>query len=92
MARNKSKLVPECRQMLEQMKYEIAAEFGIYTGGSHAGGADTEFGDELGSTSGQSSFAGWGYLTSRENGSIGGEITKRLVRSAESSSFQIPNL
>lgn len=39
MARNKSKLVPECRQMLEQMKYEIAAEFGIYTGGSHAGGA-----------------------------------------------------
>ncbi|MEB2494597.1 alpha/beta-type small acid-soluble spore protein, partial [Peribacillus frigoritolerans] len=41
---------------LEQMKYEIASEFGVTLG------ADT---------------------TSRANGSVGGEITKRLVQMAE---------
>lgn len=30
---------------------------------------------------------GWGHLTSRENGSVGGEITKRLVQRAEQSLF-----
>lgn len=92
MARNNRKLVPESRQMLEQMKYEIAAEFGIYPGGHVGAGADTEFGDELGSVGGHSYNSGWGHLTSRENGSIGGEITKRLVRSGESSSAGIPRL
>ncbi|TKG96821.1 alpha/beta-type small acid-soluble spore protein, partial [Peribacillus simplex] len=43
-------------QALEQMKYEIASEFGVTLG------ADT---------------------TSRANGSVGGEITKRLVQMAE---------
>lgn len=41
---------------LEQMKYEIASEFGVQLG------AET---------------------TSRQNGSVGGEITKRLVAFAE---------
>lgn len=50
------KLVPQAAQALDQMKYEIASEFGVQLG------ADT---------------------TSRANGSVGGEITKRLVQFAE---------
>ncbi|GAX90406.1 alpha/beta-type small acid-soluble spore protein [Effusibacillus lacus] len=41
---------------LEQMKYEIAQEFGVQLGADQ---------------------------TSRANGSVGGEITKRLVKFAE---------
>ena len=51
-------LVPGVEQALEQMKYEIANEFGVNLG------AET---------------------TSRANGSVGGEITKRLVQMAEQS-------
>jgi hypothetical protein len=56
MARSNQKLVPQVANALDQMKYEIAQEFGVQLG------ADT---------------------TSRENGSVGGEITKRLVAFAE---------
>ncbi|MBP3952814.1 alpha/beta-type small acid-soluble spore protein [Bacillus suaedae] len=49
-------LVPGVQQALDQMKYEIASEFGVNLG------ADT---------------------TSRANGSVGGEITKRLVQVAQ---------
>lgn len=58
MANNNSnqKLVSGAAQALDQMKYEIAQEFGVNLG------ADT---------------------TSRANGSVGGEITKRLVQFAE---------
>jgi hypothetical protein len=49
-------LVPGAQQALEQMKYEIATEFGVNLG------PDT---------------------TSRANGSVGGEITKRLVALAQ---------
>ncbi|MGG3892524.1 small, acid-soluble spore protein, alpha/beta type [Geobacillus stearothermophilus] len=57
MARNNNQLlVPGVQQALEQMKYEIAQEFGVNLG------ADT---------------------TSRANGSVGGEITKRLVAMAQ---------
>lgn len=88
--RSNRQVVPESRNMLNQMKYEIAAEFGLsvgYGGGSY--GADTEFGSELGAIGGYSSSRrpGWGHLTSRENGSVGGEITKRLVRQAEQGMF-----
>lgn len=51
-------LVPQADGALEQMKYEIASEFGVQLG------AET---------------------TSRANGSVGGEITKRLVRLAQQS-------
>lgn len=51
-------LVPGAANAIDQMKYEIANEFGVNLG------ADT---------------------TSRQNGSVGGEITKRLVRMAQSS-------
>lgn len=49
-------LVPGVEQALQQMKTEIAQEFGVQLG------ADT---------------------TSRANGSVGGEITKRLVSVAQ---------
>ncbi|AOH55378.1 small, acid-soluble spore protein, alpha/beta type [Peribacillus muralis] len=49
-------VVSGAEQALEQMKYEIANEFGVNLG------ADT---------------------TARANGSVGGEITKRLVQMAE---------
>lgn len=58
MANNNSNqlVVPGVQQALDQMKYEIAQEFGVQLG------ADT---------------------TSRANGSVGGEITKRLVTMAQ---------
>ena len=49
-------LVPGVESALDQMKYEIAQEFGVQLG------AET---------------------SARQNGSVGGEITKRLVRMAE---------
>lgn len=84
MARSNRKVVPESREVLNQWKYEIAAEFGLPVGGSSsAGGADTEFAGELGAIGGSSQGSYWGHLTSREVGSVGGEITKRLVAQAE---------
>ncbi|MCE4051164.1 MULTISPECIES: alpha/beta-type small acid-soluble spore protein [Bacillaceae] len=59
MANNNSSnnlVVPGADQALQQMKYEIASEFGVNLG------AET---------------------TARANGSVGGEITKRLVQMAE---------
>jgi hypothetical protein len=59
MARNNSSnqlLVSGVQQAIDQMKYEIASEFGVNLG------PDT---------------------SSRANGSVGGEITKRLVQMAE---------
>ncbi|MBO8177814.1 small, acid-soluble spore protein, alpha/beta type [Aeribacillus pallidus] len=55
-SRNKL-LVPGVEQYLDQVKYEIAQEFGVQLG------SDT---------------------VSRANGSVGGEITKRLVKQAQS--------
>lgn len=55
---NRNKLlVPGANQALDQMKYEIAQEFGVQLGPD---------------------------ASSRANGSVGGEITKRLVQMAES--------
>jgi len=51
-------LVAGAQQAIDQMKYEIATEFGVNLG------AET---------------------TSRANGSVGGEITKRLVSYAQQS-------
>ncbi len=54
-ARNKL-IVPGSQQAVNQMKLEIANEFGINLSGS---------------------------TTSRGNGSVGGEITKRLIAQAQ---------
>lgn len=57
MVRRANKLiVPGVEEVVQQMKMEIAQEFGVQLG-SHA--------------------------TSRENGSVGGEITKRLIQQAQ---------
>ncbi|MED4547619.1 MULTISPECIES: alpha/beta-type small acid-soluble spore protein [Bacillus] len=59
MARNNNNnelVVPNSQAAIEQMKLEIAQEFGVQLG------AET---------------------TSRANGSVGGEITKRLVQMAQ---------
>ncbi|MER2007334.1 MULTISPECIES: alpha/beta-type small acid-soluble spore protein [unclassified Psychrobacillus] len=57
MSNNNNKLlVPGVKQALDQMKYEIAQEFGVQLGGES---------------------------TARANGSVGGEITKRLVAQAQ---------
>jgi hypothetical protein len=66
------------------MKYEIAAEFGLCSGGYSGGGEDTEFAGELGASGGATSgTVQWSTLTSRQAGSVGGEITRRLVQQAE---------
>lgn len=51
-------LVPGAQNAIDQMKYEIANEFGVNLGPD---------------------------ATARQNGSVGGEITKRLVRQAQQS-------
>lgn len=58
MANNSSNqlVVPGAEQALDQMKTEIAQEFGVQLGADN---------------------------TSRSNGSVGGEITKRLVQTAQ---------
>lgn len=90
MARNNRAVVPESKSMLKQMKFEIAAEFGLY-GHGYGGGADTEFASELGAvgagSGGLSRNPYLGHLSSRDNGSVGGEITKRLIKQAEQSLF-----
>jgi hypothetical protein len=66
MPRNTNKLlVPGCKQALDQMKYEIANEFGVNLGPDTA---------------------------SRLNGSVGGEITKRLVAQAQQQMSQTSNM
>lgn len=58
MANSRNKLlVPGIEQYLDQVKYEIAQEFGVHLSSDTA---------------------------SRANGSVGGEITKRLVKQAQS--------
>lgn len=55
---NKNKLVvPGAATAVDQMKYEIANEFGVNLGAE---------------------------ATARQNGSVGGEITRRLVKMAQS--------
>jgi hypothetical protein len=84
MASRNKKLVPECANALNQLKYEVATELGVPFGQYGVGGQDTEFAGELGSFS--SSGAGSSYLgnlTAREAGAVGGGITKRLVQQAQ---------
>lgn len=89
MSRNR-KLVPASRDALYQMKYEIAAELGINVVNPRQrqalGDVSSEFGSELGESSGSASYATkdyWGHLSSRDAGSVGGGITRRLVQEAQ---------
>lgn len=60
MARSNHLINAHTQSILDQLKYEIANEFGVVLGG------DT---------------------TSRENGTVGGEMTKRLIQYGEQSMF-----
>ncbi|MCL6458525.1 MAG: alpha/beta-type small acid-soluble spore protein [Gorillibacterium sp.] len=90
MAKNKKIIVPQSKQVINQWKYEIAAELGLPVGQGYSGYSDTEFSTELGgiSSSGHKSDY-WGHLTSRDNGAVGGEITKRLIEKAEETLFSL---
>lgn len=59
MARNKN-MVPEAKNGLNQMKYEIANELGVNLKQGYNGD-----------------------LTSKQNGSIGGEMVKRMINQAK---------
>lgn len=56
MSNSNKLIVPGVQKALDQMKYEIASEFGIELGGE---------------------------TSARQNGQVGGEITKRLVQMAQ---------
>lgn len=84
MARQNNLVVQGARSALDLMKMEVASELGLAV--SQSTSFDTEFAGELGSTNGHSKQRPYmGYYTSRETGSIGGEMTRRLVANGESS-------
>lgn len=82
MSRRNQVVVPQCKAALNAMKYELAAEIGLYTPGQEDFSA--EFAGELG-TSGPttSSSINWREAATRDVGYIGGSITKRLIQQAE---------
>lgn len=57
---NNLSTVPEAKQALDNMKYEIANQMGVNLKKGYNGD-----------------------LTARQNGSVGGEMTKRLIAMAE---------
>ncbi len=79
------KLVPGCERAIDQWKYEIAGELGVAMPGSALGaGFDSEMAGELGAIGGSSGGSHyWGDYTSRQMGTIGGHITRKLVQQAE---------
>jgi hypothetical protein len=84
------KVVPESKQALDLMKYEIAAELGLPVGQAYMSGMNTEFAAELGSIPrGTKQEEYWGHLASRDAGAVGGQITKRLIEKAEESLFSL---
>ncbi|MEF2244030.1 alpha/beta-type small acid-soluble spore protein [Paenibacillus sp. IITD108] len=89
MARSNKIVIPEARASLNQMKYEIAQEFGLMPAEAAPGSADTEFAGELGAISGAPKVPQWSSMTTRQTGSIGGEMTRRLVQQAEQLGFQL---
>lgn len=85
MSRSNKVVVPTCKAALDQMKYEIAAEFGLMQPSFASGSQDTEFAGELGAApSGGAGRVHWSEISTRQAGSVGGEITKRLIAQAES--------
>jgi len=69
MANNSSNkmIVPQARQAMDNMKYEIAGEFGL-----------NYQNEDLGN------------LTSRQNGSVGGEMVRRMIQSYEQGMTNAP--
>ncbi|MCD1260859.1 alpha/beta-type small acid-soluble spore protein [Paenibacillus athensensis] len=87
---NNVKVVPESKQALDIMKYEIAAELGLPVGKQLLAHADTEFATELGAIPSASIKEDyWGHIASRDAGAVGGSITKRLIQKAEEVLFTL---
>jgi hypothetical protein len=83
------KVVPESKQALDIMKYEIAAELGLPVG-KQITNANVEFATELGSIPSYSIKEDyWGHIASRDAGAVGGHITKRLIGKAEEMMFNL---
>lgn len=82
-ASRRRKVVPGCESVIDQWKYEIAAELGLPVGQSVD--LSSEFASELGSIPAGSSVREdyWGHIASRDAGAVGGHITARLIRQAE---------
>ncbi len=77
------KVVPGCEKIINEWKYEIAAELGIPVG-KRVADASVEFATELGSIPASSVREDyWGHIASRDAGAVGGHITRRLVQEAE---------
>lgn len=92
MASSNKKVIPESKQALDILKYEIAAELGLPVGKTalQSLAADTEFATELGALPVSSIKEDyWGHIASRDAGAVGGTITKRLIQRAEEALFSI---
>ena len=63
--RSKRTLVPQARQALEQMKWEVASELNVPTHNIQGGY--------------------WGDMTSRDCGSVGGGMVRRMIEAAQAS-------
>jgi len=74
-------VVPNCKSVLNEMKYEIAAELGLMEGTAHTD-FNSEFADEMGSVATPVSIH-WPSMSTRSVGFIGGNMTKRLIAQAE---------
>lgn len=77
----RSCVVPSCQSVLDEMKYEIAAELGL-TEVANNYDFNTEFADEMGTISAPASIH-WPTMSTRNVGFIGGNMTKRLIEQAE---------
>lgn len=86
MANRSKKVVPESREALNQMKYEIAAELGLTNGAiTQDRFGHTEFASELGGIESSSAPGSvqWSRIATRDAGSVGGRMTRQLVEHAE---------
>lgn len=86
--RNGRLLVSECAGALHRMKYEIAAELGLPVRNPEApfatDGYDVEMAEEWsGSMPYSLRSEQWANLSSREAGQVGGQMTARLIRQAQ---------
>ncbi|MCM3635232.1 MULTISPECIES: alpha/beta-type small acid-soluble spore protein [Paenibacillus] len=82
MSRRNQVVVPEAKAALEAMKYELAAELGLYA--APAQDLNSEFADELGAAATPvKGSIDWATVSTRNVGYIGGSITKRLIQQAE---------
>jgi hypothetical protein len=87
---NNQKVVPGCKEALDFLKYEIAAEMGLPVGKKAFADPNVEFATELGAISaGSVKEDYWGHISTRDTGAVGGAITSRLIRKAEETLFTL---